>query len=376
MKRILYLLVLICTAGVRVNAQVEPPCSEISYTYIDKSTVPLSFRCSTDGPPYPLSDTQANMPLTMCLDPDLDLNDARYRNKVCDPALFKERTEAALLSAINSWMSVCKSNELDIHISNNPSNCDVQIRPIVDEKEFTDIRNGGTPISNPRIVFAQGWPGGVDIKGTYHNPIIQLAFTNTIYEDIEEGDYTNIGAAWSASGCDYTTGSALCPGEIDKRCIDMETVLLHELGHILGIGHPDEAGCVSPMEKPYPSKDAMTPAGLGERRSLSKRDKCAICAVYCADDCDNLASIIELTDEGINLYPNPATNVLNISCKAGTAIRAVKIIDGSGRLLISAEMVDIQSTAAVSIADLVPGTYFVVIVNDAETVVKILQVQQ
>lgn len=377
MKILLNSIALLCLISTNVFAQTYPPCSEITYAYIDKSMIPLTVRCSSSGPPYPLSDTQANMPLMLCLDPDLDLSDGRYREKVCDPTMFKERTKAALQNAIDSWMSVCMGGEVDIRISIDQSDCDVPIRPIIDEKDFTDIRNAGGRIPYPRIPFAQGWPGGLDIKGTYHDPIIQLAFTKTVYEDHEYGNYTEIGVAWSVSGCDHSTGSALCPGEKNKRCIDMETVLLHEMGHILGIGHPQEDGCVPHLEKPYPSNDAMTSVGFGERRTLSRRDECALCAIYCANECDKTASIIndEMESEYM-IYPNPAGDVVNIMSRKSKNLRGVKVIDAVGRVLVQSENLANLRVVAISLEKLISGTYFLVIESENDIAVKVFKVQK
>ncbi len=73
---------------------------------------------------------------------------------------------------------------------------------------------------------------------------------------------------------------------------------------------------------------------------------------------ETLTGIGENDANGYSIYPNPATDVLNIS---GTNISKVEILNQSGQLVRSAN--DINGKQSLNIADLPAGVYFVKVTN-------------
>jgi hypothetical protein len=115
---------------------------------------------------------------------------------------------------------------------------------------------------------------------------------------------------------------------------DLYSVILHELGHILGFDHlgqkhnENEDACndlnntdESVMYKTYPDNI---------RKELSWRDRCAYKRMYC---CSNFnVSVQELLDETTisNLYPNPTNRTLTIPYNFDTSLEFVVFaVDGT-----------------------------------------------
>ncbi|HHZ81881.1 MAG TPA: T9SS type A sorting domain-containing protein, partial [Flavobacteriales bacterium] len=77
---------------------------------------------------------------------------------------------------------------------------------------------------------------------------------------------------------------------------------------------------------------------------------------------NNSVSLDEIAIEGLSVYPNPATDVLNISFNADTDDYTISLMDLQGRTLISEAG---SSNVSFSVADLAKGSYIVTIANEA-----------
>ena len=76
---------------------------------------------------------------------------------------------------------------------------------------------------------------------------------------------------------------------------------------------------------------------------------------------NNSVSLNEITLEGLTVYPNPATDVLNISFNADTDDYTISLMDLQGRTLISQAG---ASNVSFSVADVAKGSYIVTIANE------------
>jgi hypothetical protein len=95
---------------------------------------------------------------------------------------------------------------------------------------------------------------------------------------------------------------------------------------------------------------------------LVKTDSCG-CVV---EDCDCGGSVVEqFTEElEIEVYPNPAKDVLNFNLPENTKDVRVEIYDNLGRLMITNELLNWENT--IDVSQLKSGNYYVRIVSDEE----------
>jgi len=87
------------------------------------------------------------------------------------------------------------------------------------------------------------------------------------------------------------------------------------------------------------------------------------------------AGINELNAENVVVYPNPATNVLNVSFDANSSEYSIAVIDLQGRTVASANVNNVsgQQTVSIPVANLAKGSYLVrVSSNGASTVQNVV----
>ena len=78
----------------------------------------------------------------------------------------------------------------------------------------------------------------------------------------------------------------------------------------------------------------------------------------------NTASISEVENANVSLYPNPVTNILNIDAQG---IQEVNVMDINGRTVMN-----MQNTNTIDMTNLASGVYFVrVITTDVVSTQKI-----
>ena len=83
--------------------------------------------------------------------------------------------------------------------------------------------------------------------------------------------------------------------------------------------------------------------------------------------CDEAMSIEDINgSNGISVYPNPATSVLNIDSKA--QIQSIKLTDASGKLIIHNKSKEFNKQ--VQIEHLPKGVYILTVELENETITK------
>lgn len=83
----------------------------------------------------------------------------------------------------------------------------------------------------------------------------------------------------------------------------------------------------------------------------------------------SLASVEESTIENVNVYPNPATDVLNVAFEAKNADYTVSLTDLSGRTMVSNTLTSLSGaqSLALPVADLANGNYILTISSEEGT---------
>ncbi len=84
------------------------------------------------------------------------------------------------------------------------------------------------------------------------------------------------------------------------------------------------------------------------------------------------AGINELNAENVVVYPNPATNVLNVSFDANSSDYTIAVIDLQGRTVASANVSNVsgQQVVAIPVANLAKGSYLVRVSSNGSSTVQ------
>src|SRR5690606_23712317 len=87
-----------------------------------------------------------------------------------------------------------------------------------------------------------------------------------------------------------------------------------------------------------------------------------------------VASIVGLDenslDAGVALYPNPASNVVNLVNKTNISLEKMMIYDINGKLVSQTDLRTMQGQQAVDVSTLASGVYVVQIIGDNASTVK------
>lgn len=230
-------------------AQDAIDCANITYTYYERNSAGyLVHKCSAQSLPNVANVKQA-MPFYLCIDDYYlypALNSSVHRN-ICDLEDFSAKFRSAVEAAMAKWNSICPSGEVDFKYGKTP-NCSGEIEAVLSKTNWKS-QYTGTPLLE-RNYYAEAWPGAIANDGLKRSPRIIMNFTKELSENYVYPGYTAYGKVWAFSGQCSSQGPGSqcdCEGQegkqYDKVCLSVETVILHELGHLLGLGHPSSIGC-------------------------------------------------------------------------------------------------------------------------------------
>ncbi len=359
------LLTIANCALMEVHAQNEVDCRGKHFVYFKKTGNGIVAKCSSEEAPNPAEVTLA-MPFRICVDMDLSsLPSNLYRN-VCDPVDFSSKFNSALDAALAAWNSICPANI--INMSRGESVCDGQIAAIDQKSDWRSMWTGN--LKSATADYAEAWPGGIASDGKYRPTRININLTNELSETIPL-PYLRTGHVWAFKGqCSgLIQGWSQCNkeegGNYDKWCISMETVLLHEIGHLLGLGHP-ALNCTGSSET------SIMAGGLNSRpdfdRKIELHDKCAIKRLYCPDD---LMGVQHLStgEAGLSLYPNPVLNTVSIQYPLTWDIQNIHIYDANGRLIYKHNQKVDVNPVNITLSTINKGVYYAVIYKSDKVVI-------
>jgi len=80
--------------------------------------------------------------------------------------------------------------------------------------------------------------------------------------------------------------------------------------------------------------------------------------------------INDQNDQGIMIYPNPTTGILEIAGQARNDVRNVEVFDVYGRKVLSHHLITSSSNHLINISHLSSGMYFIQVTTEAGTITK------
>lgn len=170
--------------------------------------------------------------------------------------------------------------------------------------------------------------------------------------------------------------------------LDAYTTVLHELGHWLGFGHTDQAGCGDPDGIMKSAWDGL------EMGDLSPEDACMFLKLYCCKEtqtvvqtptvpCPNCppdnhtkpgidGSAEAGSDISFTVAPNPVTAgtvTLSLYGTFATGTASLHVVDASGDIVLTQQIHDAASTHEVSVdvSTLPTGAYMLQLVDGDKT---------
>ncbi|MFA6233626.1 MAG: T9SS type A sorting domain-containing protein [Bacteroidota bacterium] len=346
--------VIILGLSMPLSAQSFNDCEGIPFTYFEKTATGIITRCSLTNQPDPDKVKLKKMPFRLCVDWQLsDLSSQFYRN-VCDPNGFGTKFVNALNAALNAWNNICPPGTIQIDYVAGA--CDGEIEPIARVEDWKSQYTANP--KSPTADFAEAWPGGYTKDGIDLPPRIIMNFTKELSESIAG----HKGIVWAFDGqCSQLMGGWYqCNtngGSYDKWCISVESILLHEIGHILGLGHPDADGCN------VTSKSAMADAqngGYSFGKKVELYDKCAIKSIYCPEDLTSINYQYHTQSE-ISVFPNPAYESLMIQYPSMWRVNMFRMYDIIGNIVFETKERKEDTMIILDINRIPKGTYYLVL---------------
>ncbi len=158
----------------------------------------------------------------------------------------------------------------------------------------------------------------------------------------------------------------------ELKYASMHSILLHEIGHWLGLGHSgaDQFGKYCGT-----SGSIMVPGYVGEwswvDRGLTEEDKCAFMKLYC---CASTADALEVDDDGaiaesrsFQVVPNPAhqgTVTVALSDALYGHALSLRMLNSAGDVVLERAVSREERELVIDIAELAGGAYFMQVTHD------------
>ncbi len=269
------------------------------YAYRDCNNV---YQCTNNPSTLSLSAVRAKVPICLEFYPNIGPTTIKLpiipEGPGADVVVFDMADmQSDIDCAQDSWDCICG-------IQNSNCSCFVKI---IWSSNTKDFEKPDSWAAQANTSWTAPWePDPCTVKCKNQNPPSVIYLNNTPGFRKDANGYPT--RTLVNSDCEYYKRSA--PSGPARNTINICDAIMHELGHLYGIGHYDDYPCpsnITPTTGIMFSRLKLNQA----KRDLTDDDKCAFARLYCnsvdVKESDSLFSQVQ-----IKTYPTPTQSLLNI----------------------------------------------------------------
>ncbi len=388
MKNLILLLLLLVAGGGGAFGQpdttLRPPCNEpwcinqkFKYRFCDRQTGKMVEKCSAD----PNNDSTVSPPLRpakkaipMCF--KVDLSDI-YRDIpriIIDPSTAEKPGANVVIFDVMDVEPLLKQAELDwtlgICTQKSPNQehhyCCLKVRFSKELGDFTD-----NPVTLTRAYVHDPPEDFIGSKGQNYCRVdcdrsVMIVNFNPLFTE----PFTDGPSKGTPSQFFFTRNLDLLQQlRPDLKYVSLYSILAHEMGHWMGLGHMDGSEDTYHKRCEQPAGSIMANGYVGQWnqtiRQITQADKCAFMKLYC---CYNFRDLLEVErlesaeHEVFRVVPNPLQHdILNVELAEFVRASSLRVVNGVGEVVVERPISGEEREIILNAAGWANGFYFVTV---------------
>lgn len=385
MKNPISTLLMLISATAVALAQPDtprPPCNEdwckdqkFKYRFCNQETGLMVEKCSDD----PNNDRSTSPPLRpakkaipMCFTLDLSSIAQDFQRIIIDPSTAEKQGANLVVFDIMDVEHLLKQAELDWTLGTcsqkSPNQeyhyCCLKVRFSDDERDFKD-----NPIATTRAYVYDPPEDFIGRNGENYCRVdcdrstmiinYHRAFTRPFDDGPDKDTPSRFFFTRNLDGLQQ-----LRP---DLEYVSLYSILAHEMGHWMGLGHMDASPDSYGKRCEQPAGSIMTNGYVGQWnqvvRPITPADKCAFMKLYC---CENFVDKLEVEtlelagNEAFQLVPNPLhRDLVTVRLNEGSRASSLRAINSLGEVVAERALSGEEREITLDAAAWANGTYFI-----------------